>query len=760
MDPLLSSLSSNEQQTSTNKQQQLLLIEALGSVLEKDLSSTYHELQSLDHTSIYDEDESPLERILHRMQQVSFPSIYEDREENIQDMEEYEDLETDSPQTATSVSSSITSSPISTQQEQSLKYKEMEKKCREQLGNESFDGLIRFLQEAIDIYETMTGFDQSEKKSVERLKENLIKMECCSKKLDVGSQTMNNTTNSTTDGSNGTITTKTTSSTPLSTSKTTPSTSRIPIKNGKLQEIKEAQSVLDNQINQILQDSRPASQQSTTSGTSRERRSSNASVLDQYEPLLEKRSLSSNEITRSSLEHPRLSTKSKSFPERRMSRSSVLASTFEPLRISTESPKTISLVEGERLRDINSILRNNFRMFKCQELKKMIWKCSVELEDELDAIRTLVPTPLEVDNIFNQLKIWNLLNHTPEEVLNSLSTVGDKFLFIMISGNSTRRVEEGTTVECVTEEDLRFARLYRKKMDVWIFRVTCDNLRRDFLCKINTLRKACREMERSQTLIKFLGIVLACGNFLSSREKNSFGFQLSSLSKLKDSTSRDGKISMLRFLHRFCSKRYPDFNLELLISDLSHVLRAATINIEDVENILLRFKDGIQMMKELALFYSSNGKDCTMEDTICVSVCTDKTVQAMEQDAEQLKLRYESTKKKLQNLAVLYSENNVSGQWTVMFAHVADFLNAYWEVHQQEQQAAASQKPKRRSLRLLSTSKVLTNVLDDTTSAQRIQDLHVADTPSDEFDLSSDKSDLSDQGKAEENSPSQKCCTM
>ncbi|KAF0042952.1 hypothetical protein F2P81_004289 [Scophthalmus maximus] len=103
------------------------------------------------------------------------------------------------------------------------------------------------------------------------------------------------------------------------------------------------------------------------------------------------------------------------------------------------------------------------------------------------------------------------------------------------------------------------------------FEEQVNNLRPDILA----VNAACDEVRKSCSFGRLLELVLLLGNYMNagSRNAQSYGFDLSSLCKLKDTKSGDQKTTLLHFLAQVCEQDFPD--VMKFVEDLQHVDRAS-----------------------------------------------------------------------------------------------------------------------------------------------------------------------------------------
>lgn len=123
------------------------------------------------------------------------------------------------------------------------------------------------------------------------------------------------------------------------------------------------------------------------------------------------------------------------------------------------------------------------------------------------------------------------------------------------------------------------------------FEEQVSNLRPDILA----VSSACEEVRGSRGFSRLLEMVLLVGNYMNagSRNAQSFGYDLSSLCKLKDTKSADQQTTLLHFLSEVCEEEFPD--VLHFLEDLQHVDRASRVSAEILEKGLKQM--GCQLMQ-------------------------------------------------------------------------------------------------------------------------------------------------------------------
>lgn len=235
-----------------------------------------------------------------------------------------------------------------------------------------------------------------------------------------------------------------------------------------------------------------------------------------------------------------------------------------------------------------SIFLGSFRM-PYEEIRRMI----VEVDEEQ----------------LTEPMIQNLVKHLPEvEHLNALAKLKDEY-------SSLSEPEQFGVV-------MSGVKRLRPRLNHILFRLQFEeqvtNLRPDILA----VSSACEEVRKSLAFGRLLELVLLLGNYMNagSRNAQSFGFDLSSLCKLKDTKSADQKTTLLHFLAQVCEEEFPD--VIKFADDLEHVDRASRVSAENLEKSLRQMeRQLLQLERDLETF-SSPDDPSDMFFTKMTSFCT------------------------------------------------------------------------------------------------------------------------------------------
>ncbi|XP_041936470.1 protein diaphanous homolog 3-like isoform X1 [Alosa sapidissima] len=200
---------------------------------------------------------------------------------------------------------------------------------------------------------------------------------------------------------------------------------------------------------------------------------------------------------------------------------------------------------------------------------------------------------LEVDEEqLSEPMIQNLVKHLPEqEQLNALAQYKSDY-------DSLSEPEQFGVV-------MSSVKRLKPRLNSMLFKLQFEeqvcNLRPDILA----VNSACDEVRKSKSFSRLLELVLLLGNYMNagSRNAKSYGYDLSSLCKLKDTKSADQKSTLLHFLAEVCEERYPE--VLHFVDDLQHVDRASRVSAENLEKSLRQMERQLQQLdRDLQTFSS------------------------------------------------------------------------------------------------------------------------------------------------------------
>lgn len=192
--------------------------------------------------------------------------------------------------------------------------------------------------------------------------------------------------------------------------------------------------------------------------------------------------------------------------------------------------------------------------------------------------------------ILKLLRTFNLMKHLPdEEQLKSLSQFRSDY-------NSLCEPEQFAVV-------MSNVKRLRPRLTAILFKLQFEEQVNNIKPDIMAVSTACEEIKKSKSFSKLLELVLLMGNYMNagSRNAQTFGFDLSSLCKLKDTKSADQKTTLLHFLVDVCEETHPD--ILHFVDDLAHLDKASRVSVEMLENSLKQMgRQLLQLEKNLETF--------------------------------------------------------------------------------------------------------------------------------------------------------------
>ncbi|NWS99258.1 DIAP3 protein, partial [Mionectes macconnelli] len=198
---------------------------------------------------------------------------------------------------------------------------------------------------------------------------------------------------------------------------------------------------------------------------------------------------------------------------------------------------------------------------------------------------------LEVDETqLSESMIQNLIKHLPEqEQLNALSKFKNEY-------NSLSEPEQFGVV-------MSNVKRLRPRLSAILFKLQFEEQVNNIKPDIMAVSAACEEIKKSKSFSKLLELVLLMGNYMNagSRNAQTFGYNLSSLCKLRDTKSADQKTTLLHFLVEVCEESYRDV-LDF-VEDFQHLDKASKVSAENLEKSLKHMEKQLQQLeKDLQTF--------------------------------------------------------------------------------------------------------------------------------------------------------------
>nr|XP_056718167.1 protein diaphanous homolog 3 isoform X2 [Euleptes europaea] len=267
-----------------------------------------------------------------------------------------------------------------------------------------------------------------------------------------------------------------------------------------------------------------------------------------------------------------------------------------------------------------------------QNLSIFLGSFRVPYED----IKTMI---LEIDEThLSESMLQNLIKYLPEQKqLGELSKLKNEY------NNLSEPEQFAVVMSCVKRLQPRLSAILFKLQ----FEEQVSNVKPDIMA----VSAACEEIKKSKSFSKLLELVLLMGNYMNagSRNAQTFGFNLSSLCKLKDTKSVDQKTTLLHFLVEICEEKYPD--VLRFVEDLQHLDKASRVSAESLEKSLKQMERQLkQLEKDLETF--------PLPEDI-----HDKFVAKMSTFAVQAKEQFQKLSRMHDNMEKLY--RNVMGYYAI-----------------------------------------------------------------------------------------------
>ncbi|XP_071888613.1 protein diaphanous homolog 3 isoform X2 [Anas platyrhynchos] len=245
---------------------------------------------------------------------------------------------------------------------------------------------------------------------------------------------------------------------------------------------------------------------------------------------------------------------------------------------------------------------------------------------------------LEVDETqLSESMIQNLIKHLPEqEQLNALSKFKSEY------NNLSEPEQFGIVMSNVKR--------LRPRLSAILFKLQFEEQVNNIKPDIMAVSAACEEIKKSKSFSKLLELVLLMGNYMNagSRNAQTFGYNLSSLCKLKDTKSADQKTTLLHFLVEVCEESYQD--VLNFTEDFQHLDKASKVSAENLEKSLKHMERQLQQLeKDLQTFPVAEDKHDKF-----VAKMSSFLVHAKE-DFQKLSRMHENMEKLYQNVMRYYA---------------------------------------------------------------------------------------------------------
>ncbi|XP_072266585.1 protein diaphanous homolog 3 [Pyxicephalus adspersus] len=241
-----------------------------------------------------------------------------------------------------------------------------------------------------------------------------------------------------------------------------------------------------------------------------------------------------------------------------------------------------------------SVIRKRIKELKVLE-PKIAQNLSIFLGSYRLPYEDIKQIVLEIDETqLSESLVQNLIKHMPEQTqLAALAKLKDEY------GSLSEPEQFGVVMSSVKKLIPRLnAILFRLQFEEQV-----NNIKPDIMA----VSEACEEIKKSRSFAKLLEIVLLIGNYMNAGSRNgqTFGFNLSSLCKLKDTKSVDQKTTLIHFLAEVCEKKFPD--VLAFVDDIQTVDKASRVSAENLEKTMKHMQRQFQQLeKDLETFPPSD----------------------------------------------------------------------------------------------------------------------------------------------------------
>uniref|UniRef100_A0A8C8B403 Formin like 1 n=1 Tax=Otus sunia TaxID=257818 RepID=A0A8C8B403_9STRI len=320
------------------------------------------------------------------------------------------------------------------------------------------------------------------------------------------------------------------------------------------------------------------------------------------------------------------------------------------VKATQKAPSKVTLMESNRAKNLAITLRKGGR----------------SVQDICTAIETYDQQALSLD--FLEL----LLRFLPTEYERTL--IG-KF------------EREQQPAEELSDEDqfmIRFSKIPRlaERMNVMIFLGNFNDTAQLLMPQLNAIIAASMSLKSSSKLRNILEIVLAFGNYMNSSKRGAaYGFRLQSLDALLEMKSTDRKQTLLHYLVRVITEKYPEltgFHTELHFLD-----KAGTVSLDSVLQDVRSLQQGMELTRKE---FMRQDDSVVLKDFLKVNL---EVMEKLQADSKTAKEAYESA-------VEYFGENPKTSPPTIFFPMFMRFIRAYKKAEQDielwKKQEAASKK--------------------------------------------------------------------
>uniref|UniRef100_A0A8C6IVI0 Uncharacterized protein n=1 Tax=Melopsittacus undulatus TaxID=13146 RepID=A0A8C6IVI0_MELUD len=247
--------------------------------------------------------------------------------------------------------------------------------------------------------------------------------------------------------------------------------------------------------------------------------------------------------------------------------------------------------------------------------------------------------------------------------------------------------QEQQPPEELSDEDqfmIRFSKIPRlaERMNIMIFLGNFSDTAQLLMPQLNAIIAASMSLKSSSKLRNILEIVLAFGNYMNSSKRGAaYGFRLQSLDALLEMKSTDRKQTLLHYLVRVITEKYPGltgFHTELHFLD-----KAGTVSLDSVLQDVRGLQQGMELTRKE---FMRQDDSPVLKDFLKVN---SEVMEKLQADSKTAKEAYESA-------VEYFGENPKTSPPTTFFPMFMRFIKAYKKAEQdiemwKKQEAAAKE---------------------------------------------------------------------
>ncbi|XP_057266021.1 formin-like protein 1 isoform X2 [Pezoporus wallicus] len=247
--------------------------------------------------------------------------------------------------------------------------------------------------------------------------------------------------------------------------------------------------------------------------------------------------------------------------------------------------------------------------------------------------------------------------------------------------------QEQQPPEELSDEDqfmIRFSKIPRlaERMNVMIFLGNFSDTAQLLMPQLNAIIAASMSLKSSSKLRNILEIVLAFGNYMNSSKRGAaYGFRLQSLDALLEMKSTDRKQTLLHYLVRVITEKYPGltgFHTELHFLD-----KAGTVSLDSVLQDVRGLQQGMELTRKE---FMRQDDSPVLKDFLKVN---SEVMEKLQADSKTAKEAYESA-------VEYFGESPKTSPPTTFFPMFMRFIKAYKKAEQdiemwKKQEAAAKE---------------------------------------------------------------------